>query len=250
MQESLGSTKRLDKASRAGRKPRDLAALRVTPFRAAPKPLLCRPLRVRAGPDAGGPARQVLRAAPSPPRPRSVPLPQLHSPAPRRGGRGSRQARSPRSSSKVTSQQRCPSPSEDASRSRRPPGSRSMAAESPGAARSATAWPAAGHRCGATRQLTAPLARRYPAWPRGGTRRQCLRQRRRVGLRRAGRGLWAAGSARRRPIPVRSRSARPARSTEASTLGSGFRCCRALTAVVLPVGGSNTSQSDSEAMKG
>lgn len=105
-----------------------------------------------------------------------------------------------------------------------------MAAESPGPARSATAWPAAGHRRGATRQLTAPLARRYPAWPRGGTRRQRLRQRRRVGLRRAGRGLWAAGSARlgsarRRPVPVRSRSTRSARSVVASAEKDEFRRC-------------------------
>lgn len=110
-----------------------------------------------------------------------------------------------------------------------------MAAESPGPARSATAWPAAGHRRGATRQLTAPLARRYPAWPRGGTRRQRLRQRRRVGLRHAGRGLWAAGSARLGSAPpgsgsvplysVRAKRRGLGRKRRVQTLLSSYCCC-------------------------
>lgn len=205
--------------------------------RAAPKPLPCpaRPAEHRPAPTQAARPGRCSAPPPSPPRPGSAPLPQLHSPAPRRGGRGSRQASSPRSSSKVTSQQRCPSPSEDASRSLRPPGSCSMAAESPGPARSATAWPAAGHRRGATRQLTAPLARRYPAWPRGGTRRQRLRQRRRVGLRRAGRGLWAAGSARLGSAPpgsgsvplysVRAKRRGLGRKRRVQTLLSSYCCC-------------------------
>lgn len=82
------STERPARAGSCGTRPRSGSSRP----RAAPKPLPCRPLRARAGPDAGRPARQVLRASPPPLRGPGA-LRSLSSTHRRRGAAGAGRAR-------------------------------------------------------------------------------------------------------------------------------------------------------------